>query len=472
MIASLRLHSTPKSVFRPECAMPRILLTTRCRDSGLYDYFRENAPQNFRWRFGMPRRISFGLRFLRQNLPGISLLEYPTRAEFSAALRRGWDAVGFSFYLEETNDILEMAEEARAARIPELWAGNYGALTPSIQSHFDRVFTSYSEASLAELLSVRLEEIVHPPLVTEFRFPGGWSIPVGVLFSSRGCSFRCTFCQTTAFAPQPKPVSIDSLDRVLRFYRQNGIHFVLMLDENFGNLPAHAESVTELLARHRLRWLVQSRVDLFLRNFDRWKAAGMEGALFGIESFHEEILKQMHKNEKAQAAFTLARLLKREGLYAHGYYIIGLPSETPTSIATDLKTLASLELDVTQITIVTPHPQTEMWQELASRYGIFESNWARFDTKHLVWNHPHCSPAVLESLLEEGFRNCYNFAWLSRTVRKFAAKRWRDRDLAGLLTGPIGARLAAPHRLPFLPLPEPPRLMRPGDAERIRAVTA
>lgn len=103
--------------------MARILLTTRCRDSGLYDYFRENAPRNFRWRFGMPRRISFGLRFLRQNIPEISILESATRAEFSAELRGGWDAVGFSFYLEETNDILEMAREARAAGIPELGQG-------------------------------------------------------------------------------------------------------------------------------------------------------------------------------------------------------------------------------------------------------------------------------------------------------------------------------------------------------------
>jgi hypothetical protein len=82
--------------------LARILLTTRCRDSGLYDYFRENAPRNFRWRFGMPRRISFGLRFLRQNIPAVSILESPTRDEFTVALRRGWDAVGFSFYLEET----------------------------------------------------------------------------------------------------------------------------------------------------------------------------------------------------------------------------------------------------------------------------------------------------------------------------------------------------------------------------------
>jgi len=435
--------------------MSRILLTTRCRDTGLYDYFRENAPRNFRWRFGMPRNISFGLRFLRQNVPHISILEYPSRAEFSAELKKGWDAVGFSFYLEETNDILGMAQEARRAGVPELWAGNYGALTPSIQPAFDHVFTSYSEEAVANWLGMQLDEIQHPPLVTRFRLPGGWSLPIGVLFSSRGCSFRCTFCQTTAFAPQPKPVTLESLDRVLRFYVAHGIHFVLILDENFGNLPSHADSVIELLAKHKVRWLVQSRVDLFLRNFNDWQNCGMEGALFGIESFHQDILKQMHKNEKVQAAFELAERLNRAGLYAQGYYIIGLPPETPQSIAEDLRTLASLELDTTQITIVTPHPQTEMWRELDSSYGIFEKDWSKFDTKHLVWNHPHCAPGVLEAMLEEGFRLCYGKNWLLRTSKKFMAMRKVQRDLSSILMGPVRSRWASPHRLPYLPVPIP-----------------
>jgi hypothetical protein len=431
--------------------MTRILLTTRCRDSGLYDYFRENAPRDFRWRFGMPRRISFGLRFLRQNIPGIEILEYPTHTEYREHLKRGWDVVGFSFYLEETNDILEMAAEARKAGVRELWAGNYGALTPSIQPNFDRIFSSYSEEAVAERLGVPLDEIQHPPLVTEFRLPGGWSLPVGVLFTSRGCSFRCTFCQTTVFAPKPKAITLKSLDRVLDFYVQHGIHFVLLLDENFGNLPSHSEEVIELLARHRVRWLVQSRVDLFLRNFDEWQKCGMEGALFGIESFHQDILKQMHKNEKVQAAFELAQKLNRAGLYAQGYYIIGLPPETPESIAEDLRTLASLELDTTQITIVTPHPETEMWRELESGFGIFEKDWSKFDTKHLVWNHPHCAPGVLESLLEQGFRGCYNNGWLKRTSKKFLAMRRIQRDLSSILMGPVRARLATPHRLRYLP---------------------
>jgi radical SAM superfamily enzyme YgiQ (UPF0313 family) len=448
--------------------MPRILLTTRCRDTGLYDYFRENAPQNFRWRFGMPRTISFGLRFLRQNLPDLNILEYPTHAEFSAELKKGWDAVGFSFYLEETNDILALAAEARQSGVRELWAGNYGALTPSIQSHFEQVFNSYSEEMVAERLGVQLDEIQHPPLITRFKLPGGWSLPVGVLFSSRGCSFRCTFCQTTAFAPKPKAIPLAALDRVLRFYVEHGVHFVLVLDENFGNLPSHADAVIELLARHKVRWLVQSRVDLFLRNFDNWQSCGMEGALFGIESFHQDILKQMHKNEKVQAAFELAERLGHAGLYAQGYYIIGLPPETPESIAEDLRTLASLKLDVTQITIVTPHPQTEMWRELDSNYGIFEKDWSKFDTKHLVWNHPHFAPGVLESLLEQGFRACYGKEWLVRTTKKFLAKRKAEKDLSCILTGPVHARWADPRRLPLLPM-SAPALARAGQARTVVA---
>ena len=434
--------------------MPRILFTTRCRDGGLYDYFRENAPRGFRWRFGMPRHISFGLRFLRQNIPDITILEYPSKAEYQEYLRRGWDVVGFSFYLEETNEILHMAEDARQAGAEQLWAGNYGALTPAVQPNFDQIFTSYSEEAIAQQLSRRLDEIQHPPLVTEFRLPGGWSLPVGVLFSSRGCSFRCTFCQTTAFAPKPKAITLESLERAVRFYVRHGIRFVLILDENFGNLPSHAEAVIELLARHGVRWFVQSRVDLFLRNFQDWQKCGMEGALFGIESFHQELLKQMHKNEKVQAAFELAARLNRAGLYSQGYYIIGLPSETPESIAEDLRTLASLELDVTQITIVTPHPQTEMWRELDSGFGIFEKDWSKFDTKHLVWRHPNCSPGVLESLLEQGFRHCYGSKWLKRTIKKFLAMRWVQGNLTSVLAGPVRARWAAPGRLPYLPAPE------------------
>ena len=48
-----------------------------------------------------------------------------------------------------------------------------------------------------------------------------------------------------------------------------------------------------------------------------------------------------------------------------------------------------------------------MWNELETQYGIFEQDWAKYDTKHLVWSHPHCPPGSLEALLKEGFALCY-----------------------------------------------------------------
>ncbi len=429
--------------------MMRVLLTTVHRDFGLYDYFRENAPEGFKWRFGMPRRISFGLRFLRQNVPGIEILEYPTHAEYREALKKGWDAVGFSFYLEESNEILRMAEEARAAGAAKIWAGNYGALTPALRGSFDEVFSGYSEDAVAHAMGVTIDAVQHPPLVSEFRLPGGWPMPIGVIFTTRGCSFTCTFCQTTAFAPKPKAIPLEAIERAVKFYVARGIRYALILDENFGNIPSHAEAVIDVLARYGIRWLVQSRVDLFLRNFDEWLAKGMEGALFGIESFHQDVLKQIHKGEKVEAVMELARRLNAAKRYAHGYYIIGFPSETPESIREDFRTLASLELDVTQITIVTPHPLTQLWNELETQYGIFEHDLSKYDTKHLVWRHPHCPPGSLEALLKEGFELCYSGPWLRRTMRKFLNSRFQRRDLANLLASPVHARWAAPQRLPF-----------------------
>src|SRR5438445_290904 len=102
------------------------------------------------------------------------------------------------------------------------------------------------------------------------------------------------------------------LGRPARFYVARGIRYALILDENFGNIPDHAEAVIELLARYGIRWLVQSRVDLFLRHFDDWLAKGMEGALFGIESFHQEVLKQIHKGEKVRPPCLSQPVIKSE----------------------------------------------------------------------------------------------------------------------------------------------------------------
>jgi hypothetical protein len=94
-------------------------MSTARRDGPLYDYWGSNTPHTL-LRLSARRFISPGLRFIRQNVPGIEILEMPTAGQYRSALARGWDIVGISFYLDETRRALEMAAEARRAGVAEV----------------------------------------------------------------------------------------------------------------------------------------------------------------------------------------------------------------------------------------------------------------------------------------------------------------------------------------------------------------
>jgi len=91
---------------------PRVLFTTVYKKgSEPYDYIGANTRSWFR--FYWPRIQSFGLRFLKQNIPELEILEFPTWEEYHKKLEEGWDVVGLSFYLSETHEAIEMVEAAR-----------------------------------------------------------------------------------------------------------------------------------------------------------------------------------------------------------------------------------------------------------------------------------------------------------------------------------------------------------------------
>ncbi len=151
---------------------PRVLFATAYRKgSEPYDYIGANTRSWFR--FYWPRIQSFGLRFLKQNIPELEILEFPTWEEYQKKLEEGWDVVGLSFYLSETHEALEMVDAARRANVGEVWAGNYGALTPEIQDKFDKIFVGYSEHQLAPFFGRQIKDILHPPLIEYLNTPFG-----------------------------------------------------------------------------------------------------------------------------------------------------------------------------------------------------------------------------------------------------------------------------------------------------------
>ena len=454
-------------------APPRVLFTTVCRNPGEgYDYIGANSRS--RWfRFRWPRDQSFGLRFLKQNIPELQIVEFPTFEGYKERLAEGWDVVGISFYISETEEAVAMADFARASgAVGEVWAGNYGALTPSVQEKFDRVFVGYAEEQVAAYFGRKIEEIIHPPLVEHLAAPLGLKLNIyGALFTIRGCAVGCSFCQATSFCNRPRPLPLESIERVLSYYRDHGINVVVIEDESFGANRSHADGVVDLLDEYEMVWGCMARADYLIDKIDEWAemrrrrpssgagkgrnpVRGFAGAAIGIENFHQEVLDGVAKREGAGEILETVEKLKSHGLGTVGYYMIGFPTDTAASIREDVERLASLKLDLTQICVLTPLPRTKLWEEVAERYGISDPDYHHFDGKHLVWNHPNISPAEMEVLLDWSMRRVNPRTAPLRSSARIWRKAYREAGVAG-----IGVLLSCLVRANRFEYGGPPRML-------------
>jgi radical SAM superfamily enzyme YgiQ (UPF0313 family) len=335
-----------------------------------------------------------------------------------------------------------MVDAARKANVGEVWAGNYGALTTAVQDKFDKIFVGYSEHQLAPYFGRQIKDIIHPPLIEYLNTPWGIKLNIyGVLFTTRGCPVGCNFCQTPVFCSKPNIIPLKSIDRVLAYYKENGINVVLIEDENFGCNRRHADAVVELLDKYQMVWGCMARADYLRKKIDDWAemrrmngrhVAGFGGAAIGIENLHQERLDDIKKKEGTEDILETIRMLQKHGLGTVGYYMIGFETDTIESLKVDIPKLAALKLDITQICVITPLPQTPLWTEITEKYGIWDQDYHNYDGKHMVWNHPHIKPSEFQGILDWSFKQTYSWTAPIRTSARVWGNAYRYGGLAGI----------------------------------------
>lgn len=371
-------------------------------------------------------RMSFlnhpGLSFLRANIPGLAILEYPTSSAFQAALRKPPEILGISFYVNETELALDMADYARRCGVKEVWAGNYGAYSPEVERFFDRIFTGWGEASVARALGLEPtapSELVHPALYgTLATNLSPLTTLHGFLYTSRGCPYSCNFCQTPDFYGKATTIPLESIERVLQSYARRGVITVHLLDENFGIFPRHATEVIRLLKKYNLKWLPLARTDVMLKNFDEWQEHGLFGAHLGVESLNAHALVGADKRLGVSESRALLRKLSHNNMIVQVFYIIGFPEDTPDSIREDIDELAGLDVDIAQVQTLTPYPRTRLRASIEEEYGMLDYCLSRYNSRNLVWAHPHITPSAMRDLQEWANRRLFTSGRALRTLSK------------------------------------------------------
>ncbi len=199
--------------------------------------------------------------------------------------------------------------------------------------------------------------------------------PVFTVFASRGCPFRCSYCET---GRQPR-WTIRPPEEVLAELRglrgRYGVESVFFGDADFVVDRRKTTALIELLRRERppgLTWSCMARTDAVDDELLGAMAdAGCWNVLFGVESFEPSALRASRKNLDPATVEPAVRAARAAGIEVIASAMIGLPGDSPAGVRRTVEGLVALEPDYAQffITRLADAEAPEGGRFLSSREG-------------------------------------------------------------------------------------------------------
>jgi radical SAM superfamily enzyme YgiQ (UPF0313 family) len=183
--------------------------------------------------------------------------------------------------------------------------------------------------------------------------------------TSRGCPYRCLFCDRPHLGKKFRARSaINVVDEIEECVKK-GIGEFIFYDDTFTIDRQRVFDICDEILRRKLdiMWDIRTRVDNVDKVLlERLKAAGCARIHYGVESGNPEILKVLRKGitiEQVERAF---KLTKEAGIATLAYFMIGSPGETRSQILETIKFARKLAPDFVHFSIATPYPATPLYQ--------------------------------------------------------------------------------------------------------------
>ena len=239
--------------------------------------------------------------------------------------------------------------------------------------------------------------------------------PYAFVVTSRGCPAGCSFCiKHVSYGRSVRVRSPENIMEELESLVSLGVRSIHMYADLFTVSRKQVVELCDLILQRdlSLRWTCNSRVDFVDPEMLNLMArAGCWMISWGIESGSEEVLKRAHKGIKRQQMDQALWWAREAGISNWGYFIIGLPGETPETIQETIRLAKHLPLDLALFHIAAPHPGSPFFFEVA-REGWFRpgTRWEQVDMdRSTVLDYPSLSAEEMEWWARRAFR-----AWAFR----------------------------------------------------------
>lgn len=204
--------------------------------------------------------------------------------------------------------------------------------------------------------------------------------PVSTMISTRGCPYKCNFCfkqpSDKKFRCRSPRNVVDEMEHLVQKYK---VREIMFYDDVMTLRRPHIAGICEeILSRNlKVKWETPTRFESIDEKILKlMRKAGCIRLRYGVESGDEKILKLMNKKIDLRRAKETFKMTQDSGIETFAYFMIGYAYETETSIQKTINFALELNPDLAMFTVVTPLPQTPLY-DLAKKEGLITTDYWR-----------------------------------------------------------------------------------------------
>jgi hopanoid biosynthesis associated radical SAM protein HpnJ len=253
--------------------------------------------------------------------------------------------------------------------------------------------------------------------------------PYVSLYTGRGCRSKCTFClwPQTVGGQRYRTRSVDHVAAEMALAQRlfPEVREFFFDDDTFTDDLPRAEAIAKRLGRLGITWSVNAKANVPAATLRVLRDNGLRLLLVGYESGVQQILNNVKKGVRLDAARTFTREAKRLGIAIHGTFILGLPGETRETIQETIRFAREIDPDTIQVSLAAPYPGTALHAE-AQRNGWLESEAlvdARGEQQSAI-GYPHLPRTEIFRSMDLFYRRFY---FRPRKMISLAGEMVRDR---------------------------------------------
>lgn len=193
------------------------------------------------------------------------------------------------------------------------------------------------------------------------------------ILTSRGCPYRCAFCNSIIIGRDKKPrfrSSNNVCKEIINLYETFEINSFRFQDDIFNLHLPRIRKMGNILRDYEFIFRCFARIDLMSENMVQSLVnMGVRHVSFGIESGSQRILNAMDKQQSIEEMVKGFENVKAQELMTRVYLIVGFPGETWETVEETIELMKTFQPDEFIVYPLIPYPGTPIFRD-PEKYGI------------------------------------------------------------------------------------------------------